>query len=167
MRQTILISLILATGITLAAVGAASGAEDAGTGTGPVPAWVGEAEDTATTTASVETPAPPTVEEDPMGAVERLIGHVRAGEWRMVAALILAFVMLALAKVRDRIRWFKGDRGGAVLVMLLALGGALSAALATDAAVDWRLFLGAVGVAWTAAGGFTWFKRLIWPKDPA
>ena len=50
--------------------------------------------------------------------------------------------------------------------MVLALGGASSTALLTPAELDWRLLLGAIGVAWTAAGGVQWAKRLIWPKDP-
>lgn len=153
--------------LALACYGTAHATEDAGATAGatagPVPGWVTDAGPEA---APSELEAPVVdVEADPVGAAERLIGHIKAGEWRLVASLILAFLMFGLAKVRDRVPWFRGDRGGAILVMVLALGGSMAAALASEVALDWRLFLGAVGVAWTAAGGYTWFRRLIWPKD--
>ncbi len=107
----------------------------------------------------------PDVQEDPVGAVEELVAHIRAGEWRMVFSLALAFLMFALARVRGRIPWFAGDRGGSILVFLLALLGAVSASLATPAPLDWKLFVGALGVTWMAVGGVNWVKRLIWPQD--
>ena len=49
--------------------------------------------------------------------------------------------------------------------MVLSLMGAFSAALATGAAISVNLVLSAVGVAFTAVGGWQWFKRLFAPKD--
>lgn len=105
------------------------------------------------------------VKDDPGGVVVELIDAIKGGKWRMVAALVLALLMLGLGKIRGKIKWFSGSRGGRVLVMMLAMLGAVSAALATDAKIDWRLFVGAAGVAWMAAGGWDWFKGLIWPND--
>jgi hypothetical protein len=123
---------------------------------------------TATPANTVPADSPPNQPaSDPLTTLGKLVDSVRGGQWRHAASLALILVMLALGKVRGKLKWFKGDRGGAVLVGILALAGALSTALASDAALDWRLFLGAAGVMWTAVGGYTWAKRLIWPKDPA
>ena len=104
--------------------------------------------------------------DNEIGVLGELVKSVKAGEWRYAAALALTMLMLLLNRFRDKLKWFKGDRGGAVLVAVLALAGAVATALASDATLDWRLFLGAAGVMWTAVGGYTWVKRLIWPtKD--
>jgi hypothetical protein len=105
------------------------------------------------------------VEHDPTGAVSDLVAAVRSGQWRQVAALALALLMLALGKVRGKIKLFDGDRGGAILVGLLALSGAMISALVAQAPFDFKLLLGTLGVAFTAVGGYTWFKRLLWPAD--
>jgi len=105
------------------------------------------------------------VEADPAGSARELVAAIRGGNWRYVAALALAFMMFLLSRVRDKVKWFKGDRGGAILVGILAVAGALSTALASSGPIDWRLLLGAAGVMWTAVGGYTWLKRLIWPAD--
>jgi len=104
-------------------------------------------------------------EEDPMGTAVQLVQDIKSGNWRMVAAAVLAFLMLGLAKVRDKVKFFSGDRGGAILVGILGLAGAISSALATDTALDWKLFVGAMGVTWTAVGGYSWIKKLWKPAD--
>lgn len=105
------------------------------------------------------------VEQDPVGSAGELVGAIRSGQWRLVAALLLGFLMFALSKARDNTSWFRGDRGGAILVGILAVGGALSTSLLSSGPIDWRLFVGSLGVMWTAVGGYTWAKRLIWPQD--
>lgn len=108
-----------------------------------------------------------TVEADVGSALGELVTAAKAGNWRYVLALSLSLVLIVFARLRDKIKWFRGDRGGAIAVMVLSMGGALATALASDASVDFKLFLGAAGVAWTAVGGYTWVKRLLWPKDKA
>ena len=105
------------------------------------------------------------IEAQPVDALMQLVTAAKEGNWRLVAALGLGLSMLVFNKVRPRIKWLKGDRGGAVSVMAMSLAGAFSTALLTDAEMDLKLVVGAVGVAWTAAGGYTWMKRLLWPKD--
>lgn len=105
-------------------------------------------------------------EADPFGTVQAIVNATKTGNWRLVASLLLAVLMLALSKVRDKIAWFSGDRGGAVLVMVLALCGTLSAALATSVPISASLIFGALGVCWTAVGGYSWVRRLIWPAPP-
>lgn len=109
--------------------------------------------------------APVDVEGDPIGVAGELLKAAKEGNWRLFAALLLTVCMVVLSRVREKVKWFKGDRGGSVLVMALAMAGAVATALMTDAKMDWKLFVGAAGVAWTAAGGYTWAKRLISPKD--
>lgn len=116
--------------------------------------------------AAAEEPTPPEqAEEDTLGTLEQLVNAVRYGQWRLAASLVLALLMLALAKARPHMPWFEGDRGGAILVGVLALAGAISTALATTAPLDWRLFAGALAVMWTAVGGVQWIKRIVWPKE--
>jgi hypothetical protein len=125
------------------------------------------AEVAATTDTTPDTPAPtpPDIEEDPIGSIQLFIESIKTGNWRMVGSLALVLIMLILSKVRDKIKFFSGDRGGAVLVMLLGLLGGFSAALAADATFDWKLVLGIVGTVWTGVGGWTWFKRLVDPQE--
>jgi hypothetical protein len=166
MLQLSVVSFCLITGFAL--VGNAL-AEDAGPSPAtaePAPAALDAGGGTAATEADAPAEAAPeAAQKDPIGALLSLVEAVRGGQWRLVASLALGLLMFGLAKVRDKVKWFSGDRGGAVLVGVLALAGALSTALASDASIDWRLFLGAAGVMWTAVGGYTWIKRLIWPQD--
>lgn len=153
-------SLLLAVTLALTALVAVPSvayAQDAG-----VPASAEEAPEAPPAPAG--TPAEK-AEEDPLSTAGELVSAVKNGNWRLAVALALGFLMMLLGRFRNKLKWFKGDRGGAVLVMVLSLAGALSTALASSASMDWKLFLGAAGVAWTAVGGYTWAKRLIWPKD--
>lgn len=109
---------------------------------------------------------PPDVSADPFGSIEMLVNAFKAGNWKMAGAIVLALLMFVLAKSRSKVKWFKGDRGGAILVMALGLAGGFSAALAADGvSIDWRVALGIVGTVWMAVGGVSWCKRIIWPKD--
>lgn len=105
------------------------------------------------------------VNDDPVSALAKLVDAIRTGNMRLVVSLVLAFVMFGLAKFRSHIPWFSGDRGGAILVMALALLGGVSTALASGAPLDAKLFIGIVAVAWTAVGGVQWVKRLLWPAE--
>ena len=106
-------------------------------------------------------------EEDPVGLAAEVVQDVRTGDWRHAIAGILVIVMLGLskAKVREKVKWFKGDRGGAALVLALGIGGGAVTALYAEGPLDWRLFAGALSGSFTAAGIYTVFKRLFWPKD--
>lgn len=113
-----------------------------------------------------EQPAMPDPESlDPVEAAGQIVVDVKSGNWRMVAAGVLSLVMFALARIRGKFRWTRGDRGGAILVMGLSLAGGLATALSTGVSLDWRLLVGVLGAAWTAVGGYTWAKQLIWPRD--
>jgi hypothetical protein len=115
--------------------------------------------------APAEIPGVPDIEGDPIGSVEQFVSAIKAGNWKMVGSLALALIMVLLAKARKKVKWFSGDRGGAILVMLLGLLGGFSAALASGDGIDWKLAVGVIGLVWTGVGGVTWLKRVIWPKD--
>ncbi len=141
---------------------------DAGAAEPPAaPADAAAAKDAAQPATSGTAPATPAeaAEKDPVGTVTEMVNDIRAGNWRDAVVGALALLMFLLVRVRDKIKLFKGDRGGAILVMAFALVGSLSVALASEVPLDWRLFLGAATAAWTAAGAVKWFKQIIRPKD--
>jgi hypothetical protein len=155
--------LVLLIACTLFALGAQIAAAQPEADAGPAPA----ASSGTTDVVEAQPAAPPDIESDPFGSIEKFVDAVKTGNWKMVGALALALIMLILAKVRDKVAFFRGDRGGAILAMLLGLAGGLSAALAANAPIDWKLLLGIVSMTWTAVGGYSWIKRLVWPKDDA
>ena len=117
----------------------------------------------STTTVTTTTTTTPT--KDAGGLMYDVVSAVRGGQWRLAIAGILGLLMLGLAKVRNHARSpFKGDRGGAALVLVLSLLTAFGTALASSAPLGLDLVIGALGAALTAAGGYSIFRKLIWPK---
>lgn len=104
-------------------------------------------------------------EADPLGAADQMIEDVKSGNWRYAASGALLLLMVLLGRVRKHIKIFDGDRGGAILVGVMAMLGAFGTSLGSPAPMDWKLFLGALGVMWLAVGQYTWVKQLVWPRD--
>jgi len=102
---------------------------------------------------------------DPLGTAEAIVRDVRAGDWRHAIAGVLVLLMLGLSKGRDKVKWFKGDRGGAALVLVLGIGGGAVTTLYASGPLDWRLFVGAISASFTAAGVYTVIKQIISPRD--
>jgi hypothetical protein len=131
-------------------------------------------------TAPAATPAPPAaepapadtkpssaiedVDNDPVGFIGEIIESAREKNWRILISLLLVALMWVANRFRDK-TWFKGDRGGAILVAGLGLSAGMIGALQSGAPIDWKLMAGVMVAVWTAVGGVTWFKRIIWPKD--
>ncbi len=123
--------------------------------------------------APAEPPAPeeapaeadPLADKNPASTASEVVADVRSGDWRHAIAGLLVLVMFGLRSVRDKIPWFKGDRGGAALVLGLGVAGGIATALYTSAPLDWRLFAGAIGAATSSVGAYTLVKRILWPKD--
>ena len=107
----------------------------------------------------------PDFDNKPIESIFELINYIKEGNWRIVAGFVLMGIMFGLNKWRERVPFFKGDRGGAILVLVLALVSSVSAALFSNAGLDLELIVGAVSVAFSASGGYTIIKRIIWPKD--
>jgi len=111
---------------------------------------------TTTTVTTVTTPP-----SDPVDSVRDVVAGVRTGNWRLAGGAVIAILMLGLRTAREKTRWFSGARGGALLVLLLSFLGSIGAALGTDLPVDLRMLMGALGVAVTAAGGYSVIKGLF------
>ena len=104
------------------------------------------------------TPAPET--ETP-AIIDQVARDVAAGNWRYAAAGALSLLMIALQRARARVRWFAGRRGGAVLVMVLALAGSLATVLASSVPLTPGLLFGTFTVALTAIGGWEWVRAIV------
>jgi len=120
------------------------------------------------TEAGTVTPAPGTPAADaterPLDVAQAVVTNVRAGQWRLALAGLLGLLMVLGVKYAPAL-FGRTDRGKALAVMVLALLGTLSAALAASSVVTIGLVLGAVGVAWTAVGARQWLSRFLWPQD--
>ena len=103
--------------------------------------------------------------KDALGTAGEVLSDVRGGDWRHAAAGLLTLIMLGLARARDKTDWFSGDRAGAALVLGIGFLGALATSLYGSAPIDWRFFVGALGVVTSSAGAYTIAKKLIFPKD--
>jgi hypothetical protein len=105
------------------------------------------------------------VSSDPIAGAGRMVNAMRDGNWRLVAAFVLALIMACLTRMRDRWRLFRGDRGGAALVMTIAMLGVFAATLASGVPITMEAIVAGAATAWTACGGYNWFKRILWPND--
>jgi hypothetical protein len=90
------------------------------------------------------------------------LNALRGGDWQLVAALGLTGVVFVLRKFGAKwIPWIGTSVGGATFAGLVVLLGGLAAALAAHQAITWTL-LGTLLVAtWTAAGAWTWGRRIL------
>lgn len=100
--------------------------------------------------------------------VPEIVSAARAGRWLVALGLGLSLVVAGLKWLAKQggITWFHTDRGGAILVGATSLLGALSTAwVGPGAKLDGATFAAALAVTWTACGGYTWVKRIVWPSD--
>lgn len=105
------------------------------------------------------------INADPVGAVGRLVTSMRAGDWREFAAIALSLLMLLGAKARDKIAFFRGDRGGVIAIFTLSTAGALVTSLLAGTPIDFTMFYAALETGVLAMGGFIGFKKIFWPAD--
>lgn len=107
---------------------------------------------------------PDQVKTDPVGTAGKVYAAIKGGQWRLLAAFVLAAIMVLGVKFTSGV-FGKTDRGKATAVMVLAMLGTLSAALAGVLPLTGQLFIGAGTVALTAVGGRKWIASLLWPQD--
>jgi hypothetical protein len=126
------------------------------------------AADAAPKANSIEATPPLTADSDAGEVLDKTVAAARGGRWLVVlgGVLILLTKLLRAAASKMGVEWFATDRGGAVLVGATSLLGALGTSWAApDASVDWLTIAGALALTWTAAGGYTWVKAILWPRD--
>lgn len=99
---------------------------------------------------------------------------VKAVETKNVALIAALAAILAVYLLRrfvlGKVPFFQSKAGGAVLTLVVAFLGSLATSLLGGAAFSGALVLGALQVAFTAAGGWTLVKHLlsvIRKEDPA
>lgn len=120
--------------------------------------------------AGVSAPAPvvdsATGETGDVGSdISQVIASARSGNWKLLLGGLLSLLMTLAYKFKVReLAIFKGDRGGAILVMLLALMGAFASALSLNQPINLNLVVSAIGIAFTAVGGWAWFNKILKPK---
>lgn len=103
---------------------------------------------------------------DPGGTVTSVLNAAKGGQWRLLAGLLLSLLVWAARRWgASTIPWLKTDRGGATLVLALALLGGVAATLAGDQPFAWGLLLNSLSMAFTAAGGFAIVKKILAPSD--
>lgn len=82
--------------------------------------------------------------------------------WALLLSLALVAVVWGLRKV-GKPTFIKTDAGGAVSVLLMSGLGAVVTALVAGQPFTWPLVLSALQVGFTAAGGYSVLKKLLWP----
>lgn len=100
----------------------------------------------------------------PQTSIGDVVAAARAGKWLVAigGALILLTALLRWVAARAGLKWFATDRGGAVLVGLTSLFSALGTTLiAPGAHLDFTTFAAALAVTWSAAGGYSWLKKIF------
>ncbi len=106
---------------------------------------------------------------DPSGWASGLYTAITTTDWKHVAAFVLVGVTFAIRKWGpDKISWFKDTaRGGAVLVVLLAVGTGVVNSLVATGTVSLKTLATAIQIALEAS--ITWaglFKALVENKPP-
>jgi len=161
------LAVVLACGSALASDAGPTEAPAAEPAAAPTEAPAAEAPAPAaeptTEPAAVEVAAKPATELD---ALARAYHAVRAGNYREVAALALILVMMLGRRFEKKLPGFlHGDRGRVILLFILAFAGAAGhTALAGGEFGSLSLWKTAAVVAVEAAGGYTAFRKLVWPK---
>jgi hypothetical protein len=136
----------------------------------------GEDADPAANVAASEDIEVPNPEESLPGFALEAYEKVKGGKWREFAAMLVILIVFVSRKwglkILDKVgldkasSWLSStDRGGVVLVALVAGLGAVANALYAGAAVDLELFKTAGLIMVEAIGGFVGVKKFLFPSD--
>lgn len=113
-------------------------------------------------------PSIPSPDDDPGAFVSSVLNAAKAGQWRLLAGFLLVGLVWAARKWGSgAVPWLKTDRGGAALVLVLALLGGIATTLLSGQAFAWGLLVNSLSMAFTAAGGYAVLKKILWPSDAA
>ena len=101
---------------------------------------------------------------------ELALAAAKSGNVAMLLSLALVLVVWAIRKfLGPKIPFLNTQLGGALVTLVGAFGAALATTLAGGGVFSWAIALGALKVAFTAAGGWTLIKHLTTafkPVDP-
>lgn len=164
-------ALALATPLTLGAVAWAAAPDAAVVAPAEMPPAGTKSLDEATgKPVVVATPAaaPGGAAPMPETTIGDVVAAARAGKWLAAigGVLILLTAGLRWSAKGLGLTWFGTDRGGAALVAIAALGGCIvTTAAAPGAHFDVTSILATLSATWAAAGGYTWLKSIISPRD--
>jgi hypothetical protein len=107
------------------------------------------------------------VDESLVELAKPLYAAVMSGQWMLAAAAALVFFVAAARKyAAPRWPFLASDAGGVLLVLLGSFGGAAGTALAAGAVPSLAMAWVALGVAVSAAGGYSILKKLAGPLVP-
>jgi len=105
-------------------------------------------------------------EKSEVDLLRDVVSDLRAHDWRQATSGVIFLLMAVAARFRDRVPFFRGDRGGALLLLAMsALGGVATALLAEASVFSAWFLLGSVWTAVGAAGIHALTTRILWPKD--
>lgn len=94
--------------------------------------------------------------------VNLVFDAIKGGNWWLLVALGLVLVVWLVRKLLGpKVPWLQTQAGGAILNLVISFGGALATVLVTGQPMGWLVALGALKVAFTAAGGWTLVKHLL------
>lgn len=110
------------------------------------------------------TPPVPDPSTDAGGWASKLYDNVHGGHWAIAAGLLLIGIVALLRWVGRGVKWFHTDRGAVLLTLLVSFLGSVGMTLAKGGGVGLQTFVAAITLAWTASGGLSHIKRLIWPQ---
>lgn len=104
--------------------------------------------------------------EDGAQLLTKAIGAGTARDWRALgAAVILLVVFVMRALVGRWVGFFKTDRGGATMALIVGVLGTVASLLTAGGKFQWGMLLDGLMAAFTAAGGYVTLKKLIAPSD--
>lgn len=104
--------------------------------------------------------------DDAAQTIVKAIGYGKAKDWRALGAAIIMLVVFGIRQGLGRyVAWFKTDRGGALMALLIGVLGTVASYLAAGGGWKWSILVDGVMAAFTAAGGFSVIKKLIAPSD--
>ena len=108
------------------------------------------------------------VTDDPTGFALDLYRAVRAKDYWYAVGLFLCLLTWGFRSLlKPRVPWFATDRGGVAALAITSLLSAFALALLARQVPGWTMIGACLLGAFTAAGGWVAFKRLVWPKAGA
>lgn len=101
--------------------------------------------------------------DDPTATIDAFAKAVEGGNpWLIAAAGVGLLVFLLRRFVPGKFgNWLRTDLGGALLSLTVSFAGALATKLATGGAITLGVVVAAIGVAFTASGGWSLIRRLL------